>query len=118
MAMDTYMSLRVSSPDPGEAAVLRGEIERLDRLFSPDGEEGYPGNLNVSVVYRVTNDNSLEITFNAVSDRDTILNLTNHSYFNPNGFEINFPDFRTTPSTDNSDTELQNGAGLSLDSSK
>ena len=48
MAMDTYMSLRVSSPDPGEAAVLRGEIERLDRLFSPDGENSDVARLNSS----------------------------------------------------------------------
>ena len=89
-----------------KSEIIDGEGIRFS-LFSPDGEEGYPGNLNVNVVYRVTDDNSLEITFNAASDKDTILNLTNHSYFNPNGFEINFPDFRTTPSTDNSDTELQ-----------
>lgn len=53
--------------------------------FSPDGEEGYPGNLRVSVTYRLTEANALEITYEAVSDADTVVNLTNHSYFNLEG---------------------------------
>jgi aldose 1-epimerase len=52
---------------------------------SPDGEEGYPGNLNVSVTYRVTDDNSLELTYTARSDKKTHVNLTNHLYFNLSG---------------------------------
>ena len=75
-------------------------------LLSPDGEEGYPGNLNVSVSYRVTRDNALEITFRAVSDRDTVINLTNHSYFNPNGIDTRFSLFRKPPKTDNRDVQL------------
>ena len=55
-------------------------------LFSPDGEEGYPGNLQVRVVYRITPDNRLIMAYDAESDQDTIINLTNHCYFNPNGF--------------------------------
>ncbi|MDU5722147.1 aldose epimerase family protein [Clostridium butyricum] len=55
--------------------------------FSKDGEEGYPGNLNISVEYTLTNDNSLEIHYLAVSDSDTIINLTNHSYFNLSGHD-------------------------------
>lgn len=51
---------------------------------SPDGEEGYPGNLMVSVTYCVKN-GTLSITYDAVSDQDTLCNLTNHSYFNLNG---------------------------------
>lgn len=51
---------------------------------SPDGEEGFPGNLRVSVTYRVEN-GALSITYDALSDRDTLCNLTNHSYFNLNG---------------------------------
>ncbi len=53
--------------------------------LSPDGEEGYPGNLRVSVRFTLTEDNALRIAYDAVSDRDTLVNLTNHSYFNLNG---------------------------------
>ncbi len=54
------------------------EFSRL----SPDGEQGFPGNLDVSVTYTLTNDNDLAIEYFAVSDKDTVINLTNHSYFN------------------------------------
>lgn len=53
--------------------------------LSIDGEEGYPGNLNVRVKYTVTEDNELKIEYFAISDKDTIVNLTNHSYFNLTG---------------------------------
>lgn len=49
---------------------------------SPAGEQGMPGNLQVSVRYFLDKENNLEIGYSAVSDEDTILNLTNHSYFN------------------------------------
>ena len=52
---------------------------------SIDGEEGYPGNLNVKVKYTVTEDNELKIEYFAISDKDTLVNLTNHSYFNLSG---------------------------------
>lgn len=54
-------------------------------LFSKDGEEGFPGNLNVTVTYVLTLQNSIKIIYNAESDADTIVNMTNHSYFNLNG---------------------------------
>lgn len=55
------------------------------RYTSPDMEEGYPGNLNVEVCYKLCDDNALEIRYKATTDAPTILNLSNHSYFNLNG---------------------------------
>lgn len=61
--------------------------ENSIQLFylSIDGEEGYPGNLSVTVTYVLTDDNSLDIYYEAKTDKPTILNLTNHSYFNLSG---------------------------------
>lgn len=54
-------------------------------LESPDGEEGFPGTLQVHMTYGLTKNNALKITYRAVSDKDTVVNLTNHSYFNLGG---------------------------------
>jgi len=53
--------------------------------FSKDKEAGYPGNLTVKVTYKLTDDNALRISYSAVTDKTTIINLTNHAYFNLNG---------------------------------
>ena len=53
--------------------------------LSPDGEQGFPGNLNVTVIFTVTAKNEVRIEYRAKTDKDTVLNLTNHSYFNLSG---------------------------------
>lgn len=62
-----------------------GEERVIFTLFSSDGDEGYPGNLEVKVTYTLRNDNVLSMKCEAVSDRKTPLNLTNHAFFNLSG---------------------------------
>ena len=54
-------------------------------LISKDGEEGYPGRLVVALTITLTEDNTLKLLYSAVADKDTPVNLTNHTYFNLNG---------------------------------
>jgi aldose 1-epimerase len=67
-----------------KAEPLAGQKEPAVRFHyaSPDGDQGYPGNLALSVTYRLTGQNELKIDYNATTDRPTPVNLTHHSYFN------------------------------------
>lgn len=67
-------------------AEIQGDALYL-RYISADGEEGYPGRLQVEVMYRLGADDTLTIHYYAIADADTLVNLTNHSYFNLNGHE-------------------------------
>lgn len=56
-------------------------------LFSPDGDQGFPGNFKVSVTCTLTEENELVLHYEGISDADTVANLTNHSYFNLGGHD-------------------------------
>jgi len=69
-----------------EATVANDSVPVLSLSYlSKDMEEGYPGNLKVNVVYTLTEDDALQIEYTAETDKPTVLNLTNHSYFNLTG---------------------------------
>ena len=72
-----HRAIWAAEPVPSEA----GPSVKFTYL-SRDGEEGYPGNLSVEVVYTLTHDDALELRYTAATDRATPVNLTNHSYFN------------------------------------
>lgn len=72
-----------------DAEIITDEEEGDEALQltikSPEGHEGYPGNLIVKVTYRLSSDNALDIRYEAETDKATVINLTNHAYFNLNG---------------------------------
>jgi aldose 1-epimerase len=76
----------------GEALFEDEKVGVLFTYFSPDLEENYPGNLNVSCLYSLNNDNELSIDYFANTDQTTIINLTNHTYFNLTGGKTNILD--------------------------
>ena len=65
-----------------ERGIQNGDIVIDFTYTSPDGEEGYPGTLKTKVTYSLTKNNTLRIEYEATTDKPTVLNLTNHSYFN------------------------------------
>ena len=80
---------------------IEGEESALKLTYiSKDGEEGYPGNLNVTVIYTLQKDNSLKIEYAATTDKATVINLTNHSYFNLSGFKKDVLDQEVTLNAD------------------
>jgi aldose 1-epimerase len=65
-----------------EPLTVPGGVAVRFSYTSPDGEEGYPGNLKVRVTYTLTDDNELRMDYEAVTDKPTVINLTNHTYWN------------------------------------
>lgn len=70
-----------------EAEMLEGENAVRFTLNSPDGDQGFPGNLTLQVTYILTEDNTVKLVYDAVCDAKTLLNVTNHVYFNLNGHD-------------------------------
>lgn len=68
-----------------EFDVVRDGPTLVFEAVSPDGDQGYPGTLDVTVMYTLTDDNAVVIDYRATTDKPTVLNLTNHSYFNLRG---------------------------------
>ncbi len=72
-------------------AIWRGIIVDDNKVefsyFSLDGSNGFPGNMSVTVTYTLDDSNALSIEYSAVSDKKTVINLTNHAYFNLGGFD-------------------------------
>lgn len=109
----------------GQGSVVAGAARLKLTYLSRDQEEGYPGNLSVTVIYTWTNRNELKIEYGAQTDKPTVLNLTNHAYFNLAGagvgnilnheMRINALRFTPTDETSIPTGELRNVKGTPLD---
>lgn len=94
-------------------------------ILSKDGDNNFPGNVNAVVTYTVKNDNSLDIAYSATTDKTTVINMTNHSYFNLNGdptkdienctLYINADKFTPTDTTYMTTEELKDVSGTPMD---
>ncbi len=62
-----------------------GENSVTFSMDCPDNDQGYPGTFKVSCEYKLSDENEIILTYTALSDKDTVANITNHSYFNLNG---------------------------------
>ncbi|MBU9342739.1 aldose epimerase family protein [Burkholderia multivorans] len=120
-------------PDSFDAKVWTVTAARSDgqrasvtlRYAIPDGENGFPGTLTTDVTYTLTNDDVIRIDYRATTDKDTVVNLTNHSYFNLAGhdsgsverqlIEIDASRFTPTDATSIPTGELANVAGTPMD---
>jgi aldose 1-epimerase len=93
--------------------------------FSKDGEENFPGNLTATVTYTLTNENEFKLEYTATTDKDTVVNLTNHSYFNLSGTDtgnilkyilyVNADKYTPVDSTLIPTSEIASVAGTPLD---
>src|SRR5690554_4856879 len=93
--------------------------------LSVDGEAGFPGNLNVQITMKLTDDNAIDIQYEAETDKETVVNLTNHSYFNLSGdpnntvldhlLTINADEFTPIDSTFMTTGEILNVEGTDMD---
>lgn len=110
-----------------DTEILKADGKEMLQLTykSADGEEGYPGNLDVKVIYSLSDENELAIEYYAVSDSDTVVNLTNHAYFNLRGHAagnvsghkimVNADFFTTISGECIPDGEIRNVTGTPMD---
>ena len=101
------------------SACANSEGELILTCTSPDGEEGFPGTLHIQVTYTLGEDDSLTLSYQASSDADTLVNLTNHSYFNLNGHSAGNLDGHTIQIfadaiTENDETSVPTGRMLDV----
>ena len=68
-----------------EPIIGEEEVKLIFTYISKDGEENYPGNLQAKVIYSINNDNTIKLNYEGKSDKTTLVNMTNHSYFNLSG---------------------------------